>query len=165
MQAWIGEAQAGTHNLTKALKTYEKAATILQTKRRTTTRAATWQWWRRRSAALVKMGNLHEASAEYAQVLDTAKLSFSIEHKDFPGIYAAADAYAGLGDVAAAEAHKTQDPALRSKLTTEARTEYEKSLNTWKQITNPSPLNGNGYLAGDPKEVVRHLAALGRGTS
>jgi len=29
MQAWIGEAQAGTHNLTEALKTYQKAAMIL----------------------------------------------------------------------------------------------------------------------------------------
>jgi serine/threonine protein kinase len=167
MQAWIGEAQAGTHNLTEALKTYEKAATILAADQAAydDARCDLAMVETRIGSTLMKMGKLHEASSEYAQALDTAKLSFSIEHKDFPGIYAAADAYAGLGDVAAAKAHKTQDPALRSKLTTEARTEYEKSLNTWKQITNPSHINGNGYLAGDPKEVARRLAALGRGTS
>ena len=167
MQAWIGEAQAGTHNLAEALKTYEKAATILAADQAAydDARCDLAMVETKIGSTLLKMGKLREASAEYAQALDTAKLSFSLEHKDFPGIYAAADAYAGLGDVAAAEAHKTQDPALRSKLTSEARTEYEKSLNAWKQITTPSRINGNGYLAGDPREVARHLADLGRATN
>ena len=111
-----------------------------------------------------RYGLSREASAEYAKALETANLTFSLEHGDFPALYAAADAYAGLGDVAAAEAHQTQDASLRSKLSSEARTEYEKSLNVWKQIPHPSRISGNGYLAGDPKEVAQRLARVaGRG--
>ena len=55
-------------------------------------------------SVLLKMRKLPEAFAEYTKALDTADLSFSRQHMDIPSLYAAADAYAGLGDVAAAEA-------------------------------------------------------------
>jgi Tetratricopeptide repeat len=52
---------------------------------------------------LVKMGRLREADATYAKALEIANPTLSLEHKDFPSLYGAADAYAGLGDVAAAK--------------------------------------------------------------
>ena len=162
MQAWIGEAQAGIHNLTEALKSYEMAAKILAVDQ------ATYDAARCDLAivevkignTLIKMGKLREASAAYTRALDTANLPFSIEHMDLPALSAAADAFAGMGDVAATEARKTQNASLRSKLFNEARASYEKSLNTWKRIPDPSRISGNGFLVGDPKQIAQRLASL-----
>jgi non-specific serine/threonine protein kinase/serine/threonine-protein kinase len=68
MQLWIGEAHAGTHNFTEALKSYEKAATIMAADQ------ATYDDARCDLAVIetkigdtfVKMGKLREADATYA---------------------------------------------------------------------------------------------------
>ncbi len=160
MEAWIGEAQAGTHHLEEALKSYKKAAAGLAEDEANfdDARCDLAMVDTKVGDVLVQMGKLSEASAEYTKALDIAKPSFSLEHKDFPALYAAADAYTGLGDIATIEARKTHDPARRANLVNEARTEYEKSLSTWKQIPNPSRFNGNGYLVRDPQEVAKRLA-------
>jgi non-specific serine/threonine protein kinase/serine/threonine-protein kinase len=164
MQGWIGEAQAGTHNIAGALKSYENAATILAPDQATydDARCDLAVVETKIGDTLVKMGKLREASATYANALEIANLTLSLEHKDFPALYAAADAYAGVGDVAAAQARQTQDPAAQSQQYSEARTAYEKSLEVWKQIPNPSRISGNGYLAGDPHQVALRLENLPR---
>ena len=167
LESWIAEGQTHANNLPEALKHYQNAATALTADigKYDDARCDLAMVRTKSGSTLLKMGKLHDASAAYTQALDQAQLDFSIQHKDVPALYAAADAYAGLGGIAAAEAHKTHDPVLRSKLEIDARTEYEKSVNTWKQITNPARITGNGYLAGDRKEVERRLAALARGDS
>jgi serine/threonine protein kinase/tetratricopeptide (TPR) repeat protein len=162
MLAWIGEAQTGTHNLTEALKSYEKAAAIL-TKDQAEyddARCDVAVVYTKIGGTLVKIGKLRDASTAYTKALDIANLSFSLQHMDIPAFYAAADAYEGMGDVAAAEARKAQDPALRSKLWNDAHSSYEKSLNTWKQIPNPSRISPNGYLTGDPRQIAQRQLAL-----
>ena len=162
MLTWIGQAQAAAHHLPEALRSFEKAATILAADQATydDARCDLAMVQTKIGFVLLKMGKLPEASAEYAKALATANLSFSIQHMDLPSLYAVADAYAGMGDVAAAEANKAHDPAARSKLWAEARTSYEKSLSTWKQIPNPLRINGNEYAVGDPKQVALRLASL-----
>jgi tetratricopeptide (TPR) repeat protein len=167
MQAWIGEAQAGIHNLTEALKSYEMAAKILAVDQATydDARCDLAMVETKIGNTLVKMGRLREASAAYTKALDTANLPFSLEHMDPTALYAAADAFAGMGDVAAEEARKTQDPSLRSKRFNEARASYEKSLNTWKRIPNPSRISGNGFLVVEPKQIAQRLASLPGGNA
>ena len=162
MLTWIGEAQVAVHNLPEALKSFDRAATILAVDQATydDARCDLAMVQTKIGAVLLKMGKLPEASAEYTQALATANLSFSLQHKDIPSFYAAANAYAGMGDVAAAQAQKTRDPAARSKLRDEARTSYENSLSTWRRIPNPSRINGNEYAVGDPKQVALRLAGL-----
>jgi non-specific serine/threonine protein kinase/serine/threonine-protein kinase len=164
MQLWIGEAQAGTHKFTEALKSYERGATIMAADQATydDARCDLAVIETKIGDTLVKMGKLHEASATYAKALEIANLTFSLEHKDFPALYAAADAYAGLGDVAAAQSRQTRDPAVQSQQYRKARTAYEKSLEVWKNIPNPSRISGNGYLAGDPHQVAVRLGNLPR---
>jgi serine/threonine protein kinase/tetratricopeptide (TPR) repeat protein len=165
MQAWIGEAQAGIGNLAEALRSYENAAMILRLDQAAydDARCDLAMVETKIGNTLVRMGKLREAAAEYKKALDTADLSFSLEHTDIPAFYAAADAYAGMGDVAAAEARNGRDAALRSSLFNESRTWYEKSLSTWKHIPNPSRISGNGYAtAADPKEIALRLASLVR---
>ena len=164
MQLWIGDAQAGTHNFAEALKSYEKAATIMAVDQASydDARCDLAVIETKIGDALVKMGKLHEADATYAKALEIANLTFSLEHKDFPALYAAADAHTGLGDVAAAQARQTRNPAEQSQRYRKARTAYEKSLEVWKQIPNPSRISGNGYLAGDPHRVTLRLGNLPR---
>lgn len=110
---------------------------------------------------LLKMGKLNDAEAAYQKALEIAKLSFSIEHGDTPALYAAADAYAGMGEAAIAEARKTRDDAARSKLVLKARAEYESGLSVWTHIANPSRINGNGHTATmEFRELSSRLASM-----
>jgi serine/threonine protein kinase len=162
MQAWIGEAQAGTHNLTEALKNYEKAAAGLSEDQANfdDARCDLAMVETKIGAVLARMDKLQEASAEYKKALDTANLSFSLEHMDIPAFYAAAAAYRGLGDIALAQARGTVDPAQRSALLKKARESYQESLSAWKQIPNPSRINPNGFLVGDMRQIPQLLANL-----
>jgi hypothetical protein len=90
--------------------------------------------------------------------LEKAKLEVSIEHNDFPALYAAVEALAGMGDVAVSEARSAAGESLRAKLWTEASAAYQKSLDVWKRIPNPRRLSGNDYLATPPEEITARLA-------
>ncbi len=162
MRAWIGEAQAKTHNLTEALKNYQKAAAGLADDQANfdDARCDLAMVQTKIGNALAKMGKLPEAATEYKKALDTANLPWSLEHMDIPALYAAADAYAGLGEVTAANAREAIDPSSQAKLLNDARIYYEKSLNVWKQIPYPARISGNGYAAGDPKQISLRLANL-----
>ena len=78
--------------------------------------------------------------------------------KDTGQLYAAAEAYAGVGNLASLQARKTSKNTARYKLWNDACVSYEKSLSTWTQISNPSRVSGNGYLASDPKTIALRLA-------
>lgn len=163
MQAWIGDAQAGTGNPTEALKSYEKAAATLAVDEASydDARCELAMVQAKIGNTLLKMGKLGEAENEYKKALDTAKVSFSLQHMDISALYAAADGYAGMGDVASAQARKTQSAATRSRLFSDARTWYEKSLDIWKQVPNSSKLSGSGYATeADPKEIAQRLGNL-----
>lgn len=162
MEAWIGEAQAGVHHMGEAMKSYEKAAADLAADQANfdDARCDLAMVETKIANTLVKMGKVPEAAAEYKKASETANLSFSLEHMDIPALYAAAEAHAGLGDIAADEARTAPDSAVRSKLWNDARISYKKSLQTWEKIPNPARLGPNGYLARDPRQVAARLAAI-----
>ena len=162
LESWIGEAQTRLHRFPEAIKHYQNAAAALteDLEKYDDARCDMAMVHTKIGATLAKMGKLPEASAAYAKALDLANLSFSLEHMDIPSLYAAADGYAGLGDVAAQKARETQDTSQRSALLAQARSSYEKSLNVWKQIPNPSRIISDKLPVGDPDEVRRRLAAL-----
>jgi eukaryotic-like serine/threonine-protein kinase len=160
MQAWIGEAQEGTHNFAQALKNYEAAAAGLAEDQANfdDARCDLAMVEAKIGDALLKMDKEQEAAAHYAKALETAKLSVSVEHNDVPALYAAAEAYAGVGNLASLQARKTAKNTARYKLWNDACVSYEKSLSTWTQISKPSRVSGNGYLASDPKTIALRLA-------
>jgi tetratricopeptide (TPR) repeat protein len=160
MQAWIGEAQMGSHNYVQALKSFEAAAAGLaeDESHYDDARCDLAMIDTKIGNALLKLGRRREARAHYEKALDKARLAVSLEHNDFPALYAAAEAYAGAGDLATSEARNTVDEHARTKLWNEASASYEKSLSVWKRILNPSRVSGNGYLSDDPEEIARRLA-------
>ena len=160
MQAWIGEVQARTHSLVQALKSYEAAAAGLadDQSRYDDARCDLAMIETKIGNVLVKMGKAREAARHYERALNISQSSVSLQHNDFPALYAAAEAYAGEGDATALEVRNALDKGARSKLWNDACTAYENSLSTWKHISNPSRLSGNGYLAADPREIAQRLA-------
>jgi tetratricopeptide (TPR) repeat protein len=161
MEAWIAEAQANSRNFSEALKHYQKAAAALAADidNYDDARCDLAMVETKIANTLFHMGKMAEASEHYGKALDLAKLPFSLEHMDIPALYAAADAYSGLGNVAAAKARRAQDPAARSALENIARRAYADSLNVWKKIPSPSAINPNGYLVGEPHETLLADAA------
>jgi eukaryotic-like serine/threonine-protein kinase len=160
MQAWIAEAQVATQKFAAALKNYEAAIAGLAEDQANfdDARCDLAMVEARMGDALLKMDKAQEAAAHYAKALETSRLSASVEHNDLPAMYAAAEAYAGAGDVAALRARKTTNETTRSHLLKDACESYEKSLGVWKQISNPSRVSGNGYLASDPKTIALRMA-------
>ncbi len=165
MEAWIGEAQAGTHNFAKALKNYEAASAGLvdDEPRYDDARCDLAMVETKIGNTLLKMGKWREAGTHFNRALDTAKLSVSLEHNDFPALSAAAEAHAGAGDLAAFQARNTANESTGSKLRNDACASYEKSLSIWKHISNPARLNGNGYLSSNPRDIAQRLAACKAG--
>ena len=165
MEAWIGEAQAGTHNFAKALKSYEAAAAGLvdDEPHYDDARCDLAMVETKIGNTLLKLGKGREADAHFERALDTARLSVSLEHNDFPALSVAAEANAGAGDLAAFEARNTANESTGSKLRNDACASYEKSLSIWKHISNPARINGNGYLSRNPREIAQRLAACKAG--
>jgi eukaryotic-like serine/threonine-protein kinase len=160
MQAWIAEAQVGTHNLSAALANYEAAAKGLTEDEDNfdDARCDLAMVEAKIGNVLLKMGRVQEAQAHYERALEKAKLDVSAEHDDFPALYAAVEALAGMGDVSASEARSAVNGKVRAKFWTEASASYQKSLDVWKRIPNPTRLSGNDYLATLPQEVSARLA-------
>ena len=113
MEAWIGEAEAGTHNLARALKSYEAAAAGWWTMNSATMMRAIRRWFRLKiGKTLVRMGKVREVATHFGRALDTAKVPVSLEHNDFPALEnAAAEAHAGEGDLAELEARNAANEA------------------------------------------------------
>jgi len=159
MQAWIAEAQAGTHDLRGALKSLETSAGGLAEDQGNfdDARCDLAMVETKIGNVLLAMGNPVEAKEHYEKALTTAKLAVSTQHNDFPAVYAAAEAYAGLGDVAATQARMTDDASGREKLLTSACAAYKSGLDAWKRIPHLSRYTGNGYLSRGPDAVTQQM--------
>ena len=161
MQAWIAEAQAGTHRFDEALKNYQAAAAGLAEDEAhfDDARCDLAMVQTKIANTLLRMGKAREAASYFDKALAEAKLSVSLEQNDLPALYAAAEAYSGAGDVAAIDARNLSDSVARLKMWNNGCAAYEKSLGVWKHISNPSRLSGNDYLASDPRDIEQRLTA------
>jgi tetratricopeptide (TPR) repeat protein len=160
MQAWIGEAQAGTHDLRGALKSFETSAAGLAEDQGNydDARCDLAMVETKIGNLLLTMGNPVGAKQHYEKARVIAKLPESIEHSDFPALYAAAEADAGLGDITASQARATTDAATRQKLLQDACASYHSTLDVWKRIPHQSRYSGNGYLSRDPGTLTQQMA-------
>jgi tetratricopeptide (TPR) repeat protein len=159
---WLGEAKAGERNLHEALQNYRKASTALQSPPGelvaddTLCELATA--YTKTGDVLTRTGDLHEAAAVYRKALDiVAPLVAAPERQDVPALYADADAFAGMGDVATTRARTERHSRVRRQLWIEAQAWYGKSLSTLQKIPNPSSL-GPGFRVRDPHEIAVRLA-------
>jgi hypothetical protein len=77
---------------------------------------------------------------------------------DLDALYAAADAYSGLGELSIRKAQRPGQSAKQRKGNwTEARSSYLLSLSTWHRIEHPNHTAPNSFEVGDPEIVAKEL--------
>lgn len=119
------------------------------------------------AACDVKLGEAatqagHDAAAAgyFGRALTIVKPLVANESPDLDALYAAADAYSGLGELSRKRAERPdQDGVQRKSNWTQARSWYEQSQNTWRRIEHPNRTSPNGFQAGDPASVARKVKA------
>ena len=160
MHAWIGDAQTEMRRYSEALNSYQAAAKSLAEDEANfdDARCDLAMVQTKIGNVLFRMGKASQARDYYQKALATARLSSSAEHNDFPALYAAADAYAGLGDVAISQARRATDATARSRFQANACASYQASLDVMNKIPHYARLSGNGYLSREPGEVTRKIA-------
>ena len=103
-------------------------------------------------------GNRKLAADYFQQSLSVVEPMLSVKNGDTGALYAAADAYAGLGDLKRSEASQPALPLEERKANCiEAISWYSKSLDTWKRIEHPSHSAPNDLDASDPAIITRRL--------
>jgi len=108
--------------------------------------------------AAAKAGHDQKASSYFREALSIAEPMIASEPADLDALYAAADAYSGLGELSMKAARR---PGLNRKsgksCWTEARSYLQLSLNTWRRIEHPNHTAPNSFQAGDPAAVAKEL--------
>ena len=80
------------------------------------------------------------------------------EAPDLDALYAAADAYSGLGSLSVRKARRVGVPREQRRIAwIEARSLYEQSVKTWQHIDHPNHTAPNFFLAGDPVSAKKQL--------
>jgi eukaryotic-like serine/threonine-protein kinase len=100
-----------------------------------------------------------QASAEYFHhALAIVEPLLSTDTPDLDALYAAADAYSGLGERSMRRARRPGQTANERKSNwTEARSSFLLSQNTWHRIEHPNHTAPNSFHVGDPTIVAKEL--------
>jgi eukaryotic-like serine/threonine-protein kinase len=147
-----------------ALAYYKKALAIDQKMGKVDTEAPEWR--EDESEVLVKMGDflrksgrLNQAAESYKQAAAISEPIVASQSARQEARYALAEAYCGLGDLAAqgAERLSVTDTRYAAKWN-EARSWYERSSEAWRKIRHPGAVSPNGFDVRDPEETSRALA-------
>jgi len=166
LEAWLAEAYARSRDLPDALKHYQAAAAALKSdlNKYDDARCDLAMVEAKMGTTQLRMRRLQDASETLAASLELADPHRSIEHMDLPALTAAAEAYAGMGDVWIAKARAAGGISRSTAARGEAISAYANSLKTWK-VLPASKVNGNGYSLSDPLEVSQKYEALNQATT
>ena len=99
-----------------------------------------------------------KAANYFHQALTIVESLIPAAPADLDALYAAADAYSGLGELAMNEARRPGlTKAQRKSYWIEAQAWFSKSLNTWHRIEHPNHTAPNSLQVGDPTIVAKEL--------
>jgi serine/threonine protein kinase len=123
-------------------------------------------WPESEAQVCVKMGDylrnhaqLDAAAENYRQATGIAEPLLASPSDREEVLYALADAYFGLGQVASLRAQRaSQPPDQQAANWKEAVSWYRRSEDTWRQVLHPAAVTPNGFDSGDPSEAARQLA-------
>src|SRR5262249_52939247 len=103
--------------------------------------------------AAAKAGRDRTAAEHFREGLAISEPLISTEPADLDALYAAADAYSGLGDLMLQSARRTGvGAATRKARWIEARDWYQRSLKTWSRMEHPNHTSPNSFQVGDPDD-------------
>jgi tetratricopeptide (TPR) repeat protein len=108
-------------------------------------------------AALAAMGKRQDAAAAYQKALAIVEPLAAAQPPDFAALYAAADAYFGMGGLSKIQARHSA-AARQRNLWMEARNWCRKSAEGWRRIPSLAAIGASGFACGDPKDVARMIS-------
>lgn len=161
LEAWLAEAYSRSGNLPDAIKHYHTAAAALKSDlgKYDDARCDLAMVDAKLAHALLRIGLLQEANETFATSLDIADPERSITKMDLPALTAAAEAYAGIGDVWRAKVRTAGGIPSAAAAASAASSAYANSLRILKFVPS-SKLNGNGYPVTDTTEVSKKYQTL-----
>ncbi len=108
--------------------------------------------------AAAKAGRDQQAQSYFHQALKLAEPMIATEPPDIDALYAAADAYAGLGSLSVKKAERSGQTRVQRKTEwAEARSWFEQSVKAWQRIEHPNHTAPNSFQAGDPVTAKKQL--------
>ncbi|HEY6274236.1 MAG TPA: tetratricopeptide repeat protein [Terriglobales bacterium] len=162
-EIWIGEALARTGKPQAASEAYQKGIAMLTGVAGDipNLRAEAATGHVRLGHALGKMRRTEEAAASYRKALAIAEPMVTAKVANTRALYAAADAYFGLGELSrAAAATFPVGSASYKQRRTDARDWYSKSAAAWSAIPNPAAVTPSGLPCGSPKALAQAVAQV-----
>ena len=108
--------------------------------------------------AAIKAGEAGKAADYFHRALTIVEPLISTQSSDLDALYAAADAYSGLGDLSTESAqHAAITKQQRKSEWQRAQSWYQQSLNTWHRIEHPNHTAPSSFQVGDPATVAADL--------
>jgi serine/threonine protein kinase/Skp family chaperone for outer membrane proteins len=108
--------------------------------------------------AAIKAGEAGKAADYFHRALTIVEPLISTQSSDLDALYAAADAYTGLGDLSTESAqHAAITKQQRKSEWQRAQSWYQQSLNTWHRIEHPNHTAPSSFQVGDPATVAADL--------
>lgn len=122
----------------------------------TSTRCDIAQSYTKVAGALALTGNNPEASTFYSKALEPLA---SAKPPNVLALYAASDAYFGMGELAEGTARqaKSVSKGVGKQHRLEACDWYRKSADAWRQIPNPARVTPSGFTTRDPRTAVKSM--------
>jgi non-specific serine/threonine protein kinase/serine/threonine-protein kinase len=162
-RGWIGEASERRGKLAEAVMEYRKAQDAAGAARTAGANDVRTQVFfctssDRLAAALLKLGKSTDAEKEYEDSRGVLEPLLQQNPGNAEVLYALAETYTGEGDVSMILAKYARENAARSKDWNDAADWYQKSLNTWHGVKNPTRISTSEMEARLPAEVSRKLS-------
>jgi non-specific serine/threonine protein kinase/serine/threonine-protein kinase len=162
LRAWQGHAYAGLHEYPRALQEFRQSIAVLEKDvQYADARSGVAADYVMIGGTLLAQRQYQGATEAYQQALAKADLQFTLSHTDTPALYPIADAQAGLGDVAIAQANASRTTDARARYRTAACAYYGQSLATWHRIVQPGRFSPSQFPSGDPLPVRQQCAQCG----
>lgn len=163
IHVWIGEALEHEGKILLASQEYLKSEEMMRTVLTGATDDAHLKVYLSSStnhvaAALAKLGRLSDARGEYAKALALLEPLYRTNPEDAEIRYALAETYTGEGKIAATLAERSFAGPDKLAAWKGARDWYQKSLDTWSKVSNPSRISFVGFETILPEEVSRRLS-------
>lgn len=160
---WRGEILARKGDLREALDEYRRGTSNLESLMSISvganTRCDIAASYTKVGSGYAAIRNETEASAAYRRALEIAEPLVFSKPANVLGLYAAADAYFGMGQLAksAAQRSRSASQGEEQQHWREARVWYRKSMDAWDQIPNPGRTTPSGFATDGPQTAARNL--------
>jgi len=112
----------------------------------------------RMGALLAGAGKREQAAEEYKHALENAEQILASKPYMVDAQYVVADAYAGMGEMSEMAAADHLPLQQQIQRWTEARVQYQRSLDAWGRIQNPGARTPAGLACGSPRKIAKEFA-------